>query len=185
MKQPEDRVTPRAAWRKFRNLPARVQVGVWVAVVLMMIAGSALGSGGGTRPLSSRTSGQVTTSTTTVPPATTPATTIPVTTIPVTSVPATVAPTVTEPATTAAVPTTAPAATVPYRTAAALLATLRVGPAAPMVGYSREQFGPPWADVDHNGCDTRNDVLNRDLTGKSWKAGTHDCVVISGILSDP
>lgn len=24
-------------------------------------------------------------------------------------------------------------------------------------------FGPAWADVDSNGCDTRNDILGRDL----------------------
>ena len=35
---------------------------------------------------------------------------------------------------------------------------------APKTGYSREEFGPAWADVDHNGCDTRNDILARDLT---------------------
>ncbi|WP_397321065.1 hypothetical protein [Paenarthrobacter nicotinovorans] len=34
---------------------------------------------------------------------------------------------------------------------------------APKAGYSREQFGPRWADVDRNGCDTRNDILRRDL----------------------
>ena len=26
------------------------------------------------------------------------------------------------------------------------------------------QFGPAWADIDHNGCDTRDDILRRDLT---------------------
>jgi hypothetical protein len=56
---------------------------------------------------------------------------------------------------------------------------------APKTGYSRAQFGPAWADVDHNGCDTRNDILNRDLLGVTWRAGTHDCVVISGTLADP
>ena len=29
--------------------------------------------------------------------------------------------------------------------------------------YNREDFGQAWADVDHNGCDTRNDILARDL----------------------
>ena len=37
----------------------------------------------------------------------------------------------------------------------------------------------------HNGCDTRNDILNRDLTNKTYKAGTHNCVVASGRLVDP
>jgi hypothetical protein len=27
--------------------------------------------------------------------------------------------------------------------------------------------------------------LNRDLTQKSWRAGTHDCVVVAGDLADP
>jgi Protein of unknown function (DUF1524)/Excalibur calcium-binding domain len=56
---------------------------------------------------------------------------------------------------------------------------------APTTGYSRDQFGPAWADVDRNGCDTRNDVLNRDLTHKAWRDGTHGCVVISGVLAEP
>ncbi|WP_084210497.1 HNH endonuclease family protein [Pseudonocardia acaciae] len=69
--------------------------------------------------------------------------------------------------------------------AAAALAALPVKGRAPMTGYSREQYGPAWADIDHNGCDTRNDVLARDLTGETFKAGTHNCVVISGQLADP
>ena len=40
-------------------------------------------------------------------------------------------------------------------TAAQALATLTVKGRAPMTGYSRDQFGPAWADVDRNGCDTR------------------------------
>ena len=51
--------------------------------------------------------------------------------------------------------------------------------------YAREQFGPRWADVDRNGCDTRNDILNRDLTDRTWRPGTHGCVVIGGTLADP
>ncbi len=51
--------------------------------------------------------------------------------------------------------------------------------------YDREAFGPSWADVDHNGCDTRNDILARDLTDVRYSAGTHDCVVIAGLLQDP
>ena len=30
---------------------------------------------------------------------------------------------------------------------------------APKTGYARDQFGPAWAHTDHNGCDTRNDIL--------------------------
>ncbi|MFH8253274.1 HNH endonuclease family protein [Microbacterium sp. B2969] len=51
--------------------------------------------------------------------------------------------------------------------------------------YDRRQFGQAWADVDRNGCDTRNDVLRRDLVDTTLKPGTHDCVVLSGVLHDP
>ncbi len=66
-----------------------------------------------------------------------------------------------------------------------MLAALAIKGRAPKTGYSRSQFGTAWADVDHNGCDTRNDILNRDLTGKTYKSGTHDCVVATGTLNDP
>ena len=66
-----------------------------------------------------------------------------------------------------------------------VLATLSVKGRAPATGYSREQFGPAWADVDHTGCDTRDDVLNRDLVAKDWRPGTHGCVVVAGVLHDP
>jgi hypothetical protein len=70
-------------------------------------------------------------------------------------------------------------------TARAALADLTVKGRAPKTGYDRDEFGPAWADVDHNGCDTRNDILARDLTGETFKAGTHDCVVLTGTLDDP
>jgi hypothetical protein len=41
---------------------------------------------------------------------------------------------------------------------------------APKTGYTRDQFGQAWADVDRNGCDTRNDILKRDLTSIIFKA---------------
>ena len=54
------------------------------------------------------------------------------------------------------------------------------------VAYDRVgDFGPAWADVNHNGCDTRNDILHRDLTGVATRPGTAKCVVISGKLDDP
>jgi Protein of unknown function (DUF1524) len=70
-------------------------------------------------------------------------------------------------------------------TAAEALRTLPVKGRAPMTGYSRDQFGPAWADTDHNGCDQRNQVLARDMTGVEFKPGTHNCVVMSGRLVDP
>ena len=66
-----------------------------------------------------------------------------------------------------------------------LLAGLTVRGRAPMTGYSREQFGQPWADIDRNGCDTRSDVLKRDLTSLVFKPGTRDCAVLTGTLRDP
>lgn len=48
--------------------------------------------------------------------------------------------------------------------------------------YDRDEFGPAWYDVDKNGCDTRNDVLSRQLQQVETKSG---CRVISGKLIDP
>ncbi|GAA3151115.1 hypothetical protein GCM10010466_47790 [Planomonospora alba] len=56
---------------------------------------------------------------------------------------------------------------------------------APMTGFDRDEFGPAWADVDRNGCDTRNDILKRDLEGETFKEGTHGCIVLTGTLHDP
>ncbi len=56
---------------------------------------------------------------------------------------------------------------------------------APMTGYDRDRFGAAWLDTDRNGCDTRNDMLTRDLTHRAYESGTHDCVVVSGDLADP
>jgi hypothetical protein len=66
-----------------------------------------------------------------------------------------------------------------------VLATLTVKGRGPKTGYSREEFGSAWADVDRNGCDTRDDILNRDLVAKQWRPGTHGCVVVAGVLHDP
>jgi hypothetical protein len=56
---------------------------------------------------------------------------------------------------------------------------------AAKTGYTRAQFGQTWADVDRNGCDTRNDILKRDLTGEIFREKTRECVVLSGTLIDP
>nr|WP_240720823.1 HNH endonuclease family protein [Pseudarthrobacter sp. NamE2] len=55
---------------------------------------------------------------------------------------------------------------------------------APKTGYTRDEFGPAWADTDHNGCDTRNDILARDLANETFKPGTNNCVVAEGTLAD-
>src|SRR4051812_1152875 len=85
-----------------------------------------------------------------------------------------------------------PAGTLDPTAAAAALAQLPVADKGSLAGYERDcgegagcVFGPAWADVDGNGCDQRNDVLHRDLTGIAVRAGTHGCTVISGTLADP
>jgi hypothetical protein len=76
-------------------------------------------------------------------------------------------------------------ASTPTGRAVAALATLPVKGRAPKTGYTREQFGAAWSDIDRNGCDQRNDVLARDMTKETFKPGTHDCVVLTGTLADP
>lgn len=87
---------------------------------------------------------------------------------------------------TAAMSLVAPAATTPTPTARPLaltaLAALTVKGSAPMTGYQRTgDFGAAWLDVDRNGCDTRNDVLRRDLTDRRETR----CTVLAGVLHDP
>lgn len=54
--------------------------------------------------------------------------------------------------------------------------------------FKRYRFGERWSDdVDvefgHNGCNTRDDILRRDLTRVELRRGT--CLVQRGILHDP
>jgi hypothetical protein len=71
-----------------------------------------------------------------------------------------------------------------YESALIALNKLPVKGRAPKTGYTREQF-PHWKDPDKNGCDTRNDILKRDLTKVVFQVGTKNCKVISGTLLDP
>lgn len=70
----------------------------------------------------------------------------------------------------------------PSGRAARDLEGLRVASESSGGGYARDRFGTRWKDIDHNGCDQRNDVLARDLRDVR-KRGT--CVVIAGTLRDP
>jgi hypothetical protein len=70
-------------------------------------------------------------------------------------------------------------------TVADVIVKIAVKGRAPKTGYARDQFGTAWKDVDRNGCDTRNDILNRDLTSIIYKVSSKDCVVLSGVLEDP
>lgn len=65
--------------------------------------------------------------------------------------------------------------------AAAALAHLSVKGRAPLTGYSREAFGTAWYDANGNGCDTRDDVLRRQLT----QVRSAGCEVLSGTIVDP
>lgn len=51
---------------------------------------------------------------------------------------------------------------------------------AAKTGYTRTQFGNGWASA--GGCDTRNNILKRDLTNV---VVSDDCKVLSGTLADP
>ncbi|OMH24846.1 deoxyribonuclease [Tersicoccus phoenicis] len=76
------------------------------------------------------------------------------------------------------------ASAVGVATARAQLAALQVKGRAPLTGYSRDQFGQAWLDVDRNGCDTRNDMLRAQLTAVVF-ANSGQCRVASGTLADP
>lgn len=75
-----------------------------------------------------------------------------------------------------------------WTTALVQLDSLPIKGRAPKTAYNRQAFGSAWTDdvtVDfgHNGCDTRNDILRRDLTDTTVKPT--GCVVLSGVLNDP
>ncbi|MFH9084303.1 HNH endonuclease family protein [Streptomyces sp. NPDC017673] len=66
--------------------------------------------------------------------------------------------------------------------ALAAVDSLTVKGRAPKTGYSRERFGTAWADTDSNSCDTRDDILKRDLKQVRFTGGR--CKVSYGLL-DP
>lgn len=68
-------------------------------------------------------------------------------------------------------------------TALAALETLEVKPLDTSSNYDRELFGEPWADIDRNGCDTRNDMLLRDVENTTVEP--NECKVLRGTLLDP
>lgn len=80
--------------------------------------------------------------------------------------------------------TAAPSADAPEGSMLELLDTLTVSEQADAPGYDADLFG--WRnDTDRNGCDTRNDVLRRDLDTVEVKPNTRGCVVASGVLPSP
>lgn len=73
---------------------------------------------------------------------------------------------------------------VPEGSALVALDGLEVKGRAPNTDYSREAFGQAWLDVDRNGCDTRNDILRRDLAGVVFSEGS-TCKVSAGHFREP
>ncbi|MFJ5957065.1 HNH endonuclease family protein [Paenarthrobacter sp. NPDC092416] len=73
---------------------------------------------------------------------------------------------------------------VPAGSAADALEHLEVKGRAPKDNYERTAFGQAWQDVDRNGCDTRNDILRRDLSSVEFTAGSK-CKVAAGEFHEP
>jgi hypothetical protein len=75
-------------------------------------------------------------------------------------------------------------------TARKLIDSLRAKGRGPRTGYDRDEFGYAWMDtadgvpLARNGCDTRNDLLQRDGRSLRFRSGS-DCVVIAMTLHDP
>ncbi len=78
--------------------------------------------------------------------------------------------------------------TVGYDEARALLQHLPVKGWDRQTDFARYRFGESWSDdvnveFGHNGCNTRDDILRRDLTELVVRPGT--CFAQSGVLHDP
>jgi Protein of unknown function (DUF1524) len=176
--------SPRAGnpWRRFRGWSSvRILSRVVLPFLLLIIIGAAAGCGNDNNGIAT---GKPTPPVSPIPTTADSATTTSTTTT------TTVASTTTLPTTAPAPPPTTASASPATTTALSGLATLPVKGRAPLTGYSRAQFGPAWTDDvtvtdGHNGCDTRNDILRRDLTDIVIKPGTHGCTVTSGLLHDP
>ncbi|WP_346779948.1 HNH endonuclease family protein [Streptomyces sp. S3(2020)] len=75
--------------------------------------------------------------------------------------------------------------------ARALIEKVETKGRGPKTGYDRDEFGYAWKDsapggipFSRNGCDTRNDLLQRDGEDVRFRSGS-DCVVVSMTLADP
>jgi hypothetical protein len=79
-------------------------------------------------------------------------------------------------------PSNEPSKKASKNSAIASVEALRVKGRAPKTGYDRSEFGSPWVDVDRNGCDTRNDMLNTELYDQEM---ANSCKVLAGTLDDP
>lgn len=63
-----------------------------------------------------------------------------------------------------------------------LLNRLHVAPDGSRDGYERDEYGYGWLDLDSDGCNTREEVLARDMRREVRPDG---CNVEHGILADP
>lgn len=75
-----------------------------------------------------------------------------------------------------------------YARARTLLAGLPVKGWDRDTDYARSRFGEAWSDdvnveFGHNGCNTRDDILRRDLAQLTVRPGT--CYAATGVLHDP
>jgi hypothetical protein len=72
----------------------------------------------------------------------------------------------------------------PPRELGAPTALHRINVAAPSTYpvYRRDKFGSGWADLDHDGCNTREEILARDMTDLGLE---DNCNVLTGTLHDP
>lgn len=75
--------------------------------------------------------------------------------------------------------------------ARALIEKVETKGRGPKTGYDRDKFGYAWMDsapggvpFSRNGCDTRNDLLQRDGEEVRFRSGS-DCVVVAMTLADP
>ena len=69
--------------------------------------------------------------------------------------------------------------------ASTVLSKLATKGRAPKTGYARSKYGVDWADLDHDGCSTREEILQRDLTRKTYRKSGRCQVIATGILHDP
>jgi hypothetical protein len=81
-----------------------------------------------------------------------------------------------------------PTATPSYDTARHQMEALPVRGWDRVQDFNRVRFGEPWSDdvnveFGHNGCNTRDDILRRDLIDLQVRPGT--CFAQNGVLHDP
>lgn len=63
-----------------------------------------------------------------------------------------------------------------------VMGNVRIGEAENQYYNRKEQYGSGWVDTDHNGCDTRNDVLRQN--GRNVKLHKNGCIVLSSTIHD-